>query len=219
MDVLISTVGISLVTNLIHPNGPLTADDGDVLIQHKYAKVASKVIDDILVRVATYLRRNPDVCHSTDELIAVRKYVQRMTRRTHIILPHTDYILLAPNTVLGRFCAEQLKSVICTNIVDAYVTIIYIEGLQLHDSRSLDHGWENLRNALDHIYHRYKSDVVYNVTGDFILFSGLIYGYATNRGARIIYTFDSHSPLVIIDVNPTGTPTDILFYQDVPTVV
>lgn len=56
-----------------------------------------------------------------------------------------------------------------------------------------------------------ESDVVYNVTGGYKLLSGLVQSYAANRGARVIYTFEGDSPLVIVDVNATGIHPEITF--------
>ncbi len=219
MDVLIITVGMSLLTQLITTDGPLTAHDSEVLVQHQYASVSNPTLDDVLMRARTYFSLNPSAVAHANELIAVRKYAHRMTGHAQLVLPHTDYVLVVPNTLIGRFCAEHLKSALCAHVVDAYVTILHIEGLQRNDCELLDHGWERLRDALDHIHRHYKSDVIYNITGDFALFAGLIHGYVSNRGVRIMYTFHAHAPLVLIDVNPTGAPADISFYQDADAVV
>lgn len=219
MDVLISTVGMSLITQLVGHTGPLSHADGDIIMRHQYAQGALPDLDDILTRATSYLRRHPQLVLHMAELHAIRTYVHRMTGRTQLILPNTDYIVLAPNTAIGRFCAEHLKSVICAQIADAYVTIVYIEGVNPHDLGALDSVWEALRTALDTIHKRYKSDVVYNVTGDYVLFSGLIHAYVSRLGARIIYACDADSPLVIVDANPSGTPADISFYQSDTTTV
>lgn len=213
MDVLISTVGMSLLSQLYGHNGPLTHADGDTIMRHQYASDALPELDDVLVRAADYIRRHPHRVMRMAELHAIRTYVHRMTGRTQLILPNTDYIVLAPKTAIGRFCAEYLKSVLCAQIADADVTVVYVDGLNPHDLGACDSGWEALRAALDTIHKRYKSDVVYNVTGDYMLFSGLIHAYVSHLGARVIYVCDVDAPLVIVDVNPSGTPTDISFYQ------
>lgn len=219
MDVLISTVGMSLISQLVGHAGPLTHTDGDIIIRYQYAQDVLPDLDDILTRAATHLRRHPHLVLRMAELHAIRTYVHRMTGRTQLILPNTDYIVLAPNTAIGRFCADHLKSVICAHIVNAYVTIVYIESVNPHNFDTLQSTWDALRTALDTIHKRYKSDVVYNVTGDYVLFSGLIHAYVSRLGARIIYACDADSPLVIVDANPSGTPADISFYQSDATAV
>lgn len=148
------------------------------------------------------------------ELIATRKYVHRMTGHNTRCLPHTDYVLLALDTVVGRFCAERIKTAIDAVVTDVDVSIRYLPDLRPLDIEGLHHGWEHLCITLDAIHRHYKSDVIYNITGEFSAFAGLMHGYATRIGTRMIYTFNPHAPLVIIDVSPHGSPADVTFYQD-----
>lgn len=212
MDVLISTVGTSLIDILMRQQDGFAALDDDVVTRYLYDVVASSELEARLIDMATYLRKHPELVWQTDELTTVRKYVHRMTGNAHIILPKTDYILLATNTVIGHFCAEQLKSVVCAHMADAYVSIVYIDDLHTHTVDTLHTAWAHMRDALDQVNRRYKSDVIYNVTGDYSLFAGFIHAYATHQGARIIYAHHPSAPLIIIDADPSGTPADMTFY-------
>lgn len=218
MDVLIATVGVSLIMHILHCTSRFTPEDVAFLNAHINDEVASDELTALLLRISAYVRRHPDVLMHTCEVQTLCKYVERMTRRAGMILPKTDYILLSKNTVCGRFCAEQLKSALCARMTDTEVSVVFIHGMHLHTADALSQARDALCNTLDHIHRRYKSDVIYNVSGDFALFAGFIYGYTSKRGARIIYTIDAHSPLMIIDMPATGATADMSFYQGVASV-
>lgn len=218
MDVLITTVGVSLIMHALQHAQQFTPEDVACINAHINDEVACDELTAVLMRIASHVRRHPDVLMHTREVQSLRMYVERMTRHVGIILPKTDYILLSKNTVCGRFCAEQLKSALCAHMIDIEVCVMFIHGMHLHTTDALSQARDALCNTLDHIHRHYKSDVIYNVSGEFALFAGFIYSYTSKRGARIIYTFDDHSPLVISDVPATGVIADISFYQDVSSV-
>lgn len=213
MDVLISTVGTSLLTYVMQHDATLTVADDEVFHCNAYKSVAPPELDAVLQYIARVVHQHPDMVFHTDEVQSIRKYVQRTTGHQQIILPNTDYILVVPNTAVGLFCAECIKSALCAHDEHLHVVIVPLTGLISNAVECLEEGWNALRTTIDCIRHHYKSDVIYNVSGDYTRFAGLFHAYATQRGGRIIYAIGDDAALCIIDVHPTGHCADVSFFE------
>jgi len=215
MDALVSTVGTSLLTNCMRTATDVFSATDNALIMSNFNAVQSiPELDELLGRVQAYLMVNPAAYINTAELNTIRKYAHRMTGTASVKVPDTDYVFLATHTVLGSFCAGQLTQYVRTEVVDIDVIVKHIDQFQVDATDALDTGWRNLCELLDDIHRTYRADVLYNVTGGYKLLTGLTQSYASNRGSRVMYTFEGDSPLVIIDVNATGVHPEITFYQD-----
>jgi len=215
MDALVSTVGTSLLTNCINTAPDVFTPADNALIKANFNAVQSTpALNELLGRVQAYLAVNSAAYINTAELNTIRKYAHRMTGTASVKVPDTDYVFLATHTVLGLFCANQLAEYVRTEVVDMDVNVKHINQFQVDATDALDTGWRNLCELLDNIHRTYRADVLYNVTGGYKLLTGLTQSYASNRGSRVMYTFEGDSPLVIIDVNASGIHPEITFYQD-----
>ena len=217
MTALVSTVGTSLITNCFNRDRTtFTAADGALVRQYANTLTTSPDIDALLLRVEAYLAAHPDAYLDTAEMNPIYKYLVHARHALGHTQLDMEYIFVTTCTVFGEFCAQQLTRYVKQNMVNAEVSMKSIPQLQIQNPDELDAGWRNLREELDDIHTQHNANVIYNITGGYKLLSGLVQGYASNRGAPVIYTYEGDSQLVVIAVNARGMNPEVTFFQNNP---
>lgn len=221
MNVMVSTVGTSMLTNILSPT------DQAYLRDNASALMGDATMIMILQRAVAFLKSNPEIIMKSAEIATLSLYAQRVAS-VEFVVPDTHYVFIATNTAQGRCCAHVIREFLQYRY-GLTVQIYEIQGLQVHNSSSLDDAFLEFAQFLDELRQRFaiaranqgwwgrlnslpNARMILNITGGFKIVSAWVQSYATLHGLTTIYKYESGDTLIVMTTTAPATPAKIAFY-------
>ena len=221
MNVMVSTVGTSMLTNILSPT------DQAYLRDNASVTMGDATMHLILQRAVTFLKSNPEIIMKSAEIATLSLYAQRVAS-VEFVVPDTHYVFIATNTAQGRCCAHVIREFLQYRY-GLIVEIHEIQGLQVHNPHSLDDAFTDFARFLDSLLQRFalptinqswwgrlntvpNARMILNITGGFKIVSAWVQSYATLHGLLTIYKYESGDTLIVTTTNAPATLPSISFY-------